>query len=316
MASNRARSPAASAVSAADAAGAIASKMPSSASEWPVASPPISAAKLKSSPVYMRTPARQARAQRDLLGRVEQRHLDAVHLRRIGVDHRGADVGGARVVGIAREAARADPVAGERRVEHLAQPVQDDRRAHLRQHASVDQRVVVGRARAGGERAARHQDDAAAGRLDRRALLLVGGDDLVERAIRAGRKVVGAGAREDDRARNAPRFAHASAGSARARSASRAPCRAARCPSPRRRRSRATTGGGGRRASRPSRRRRRATDRSRRADRRRRAPRRTRRDSSAARPTARASDGGAQRVGRERAVGLRELAVSSWRAVA
>ena len=184
MASNRARSPAASAVSAADAAGAIASKMPSSASEWPVASPPISSAKLKSSPVYMRTPCRQARTQRDLLGLVEQRHLDAVHLRRVGTDHRGAHLRRAGVVRVAREAARADPIAGERRVEHLAQPVQDDRRAHLRQDASVHPRVIVGRAGAGRQRAARHQDDAAAGRLDRRALRLVGRDDLVQRDVR------------------------------------------------------------------------------------------------------------------------------------
>ena len=52
-----------------------------------------------------------------------------------------------------------------------------------------------------------------------------------------------------------------------ARSASRGPCRAARCPSLRRQRSRATTDGAETRASRPSRSRRRATDRSRHADR-------------------------------------------------
>ena len=155
---------------------------------------------------------RQARAQRDFLGLVEQRHLDAIHFRRVGADDRGADVGGAGMIRVARETAGADPVAGERRVEHLAQPVQDDRRAHLRQHASVDPRVIVGRAGAGRQRAARHQDDAAAGRLDRRALLLVGGDDLVEREIRAGRKMVRAGARKDDGARDAPRFGSPSAG--------------------------------------------------------------------------------------------------------
>ena len=41
---------------------------------------------------------------------------------------------------------------------------------------------------------------------------------------------------------------HRRGGSAPARSASRGPCRAARCPSPRRRRGRGPTGGGGRRA--------------------------------------------------------------------
>ena len=53
------------------------------------------------------------------------------------------------------------------------------------------------------------------------------------------------------RACRAPR--RASGGSARARSASRGPCRAARCPSPRRRPGRATRGAADRRWSRPSR---------------------------------------------------------------
>ena len=78
-----------------------------------------------------------------------------------------ADVHRRVVVGVA-------PVAGERRVEHLAEPVEDHRLARLAQDAVVDAHVVVGRLRGGGERAARHQDDAAAQRLDRLDLLLVG----------------------------------------------------------------------------------------------------------------------------------------------
>ena len=54
------------------------------------------------------------------------------------------------------------PVAGQRRVEHVAEPVQDDRRAGLLEDASVDQGVVVRPLATRAERAARHQDDAPA----------------------------------------------------------------------------------------------------------------------------------------------------------
>ena len=141
--------------------------MPSSASEWPVASPPISVGEVEVVAGVHAHARRQPAAQRDLLAGVEQRDLDAVDLRRVRRDDRGADVRRARVVGIAREAAGADPVAGERGIEHVAQPVQDHRLAHLRQHAAVDLRVVVRRPRARRERAARHQDDAAARGFDR-----------------------------------------------------------------------------------------------------------------------------------------------------
>ena len=51
---------------------------------------------------------------------------------------------------------------------------------HLREDAAVDLGVVVGRARRLRQRAARHQHDAPAELLDRRALLLVGADDVVD----------------------------------------------------------------------------------------------------------------------------------------
>ncbi len=79
------------------------------------------------------------------------------------------------------------------------------------------------------------------------------------------------------------------AGSARATSASRVPCRAARCPLPRPQRNRAPTGDAETRVSRPSRRPSAAMGRWRRADRQRRAPPRMRRDSTAAHPMASAT---------------------------
>ena len=47
--------------------------------------------------------------------------------------HRRVEVGGA-------------PVAGQRRIEHVAEPVDDHGLAHLRQHAAIDLGVVVGAA--------------------------------------------------------------------------------------------------------------------------------------------------------------------------
>ena len=247
---------------------------------------------------------RQQAAQRDLLAGVEQRHLDAVDLRGVRADHRRADVGRARVVGIARESARADPVAGERRIEHLAQPVQDHRRAHLRQHAAVDGRVVVGRARARGERAARHQDDAAARGLDRRALLLVGGDHALERHVRRRR----AGDRcRHRRRRPRPARARASATLRRISSSDVGQSRpmprcavsiASATPKPERPQVAAK-----RERRVPVDRRGRATGRRRRADRRRRARRRTRRGSSAARrraPATRAARAACRAAARRR----------------
>ena len=64
----------------------------------------------------------------------------------------------------------------------------------------VDRGVVVGRARGLHQRAARHQDDAAAELLDRGALLLVGADHVVHRDVRRRLQMIGAGARADQRA--------------------------------------------------------------------------------------------------------------------
>ena len=164
------------------------------------------------------------------------------------------------------------PIAGERRVEHLAEPVDDHRLAHLRQDAVIDARIVVRSAGGAGQRPARHQDDAAAQRLDRLDLLLIGADHVVDRDVGPGREVVGAGAAGDQRVGPALGRVERTADQLAAPSASRAPCRAARCPSPRRRRGRGPRDSGGRRWSCPSRSPHRARDRCRRADRRRHGP--------------------------------------------
>ena len=115
----------------------------------------------------------EAAAHVDLALLVEQRDLDAVDLGRIGVDdgnrrvHRLVEIGGA-------------PVARQRRIEHVAEPVDDHGLAHLRQHAVVDLGVVVGAAAELRQRARGHQDDAAAHLLDRRDLLLIGADHVVD----------------------------------------------------------------------------------------------------------------------------------------
>src|SRR5881398_2052246 len=83
---------------------------------------------------------------------VEQRDLDPVDLGAVLADDREAGVHG--LVDIARA-----PVAGELRVEHVAEPVQDDGAAHLPQHGPIDPSVVVGPARRARQGPARHQDD-------------------------------------------------------------------------------------------------------------------------------------------------------------
>ena len=98
---------------------------------------------------------RQAAAHGDLLVLVEQRDLDAVDLVGVGVDDADGSVHG-RV-----EIARA-PVAGQRRIEHVAQPMDDDRLLRLRQQAAVDVGVVVRRPWRRAPARGRHQDDAAA----------------------------------------------------------------------------------------------------------------------------------------------------------
>ena len=74
----------------------------------------------------------------------------------------------------------------------------------LRQHAIVDLGVVVGVAADLRQRARRHQDDAAAGLFDRRDLLLIGADHVVEAFGIFHREMIGAGAGKHQRV--APRL--------------------------------------------------------------------------------------------------------------
>ena len=75
----------------------------------------------------------------DLALLVEQRNLYAIHLGGVGVDdgdrriHRVVEILGA-------------PISRQRRIEHVAEPVNDHRLANLRQHAVIDFGVFVGAA--------------------------------------------------------------------------------------------------------------------------------------------------------------------------
>ena len=157
-------------------------------------------------------------------------------------------------VSIAASTSLAAPVARQRRVEHVAEPVQDHRLLGLAQDAVVDA-LVVGRARARRGPARGSPSRSACRRASRSPPSALRRRGSRRRRVFAVVEVPGGRCRSPRRrarrARRAPR--RASGGSARARSASRGPCRAARCPSPRRRRGPATTGAGGRRWSRPSR---------------------------------------------------------------
>ena len=156
---------------------------------------------------------RQAPADLDLARGVEQRDLDAVDLVGVVADDAEHDLGGPVEV-------RRAPVAGERRVEHVAEPVQDRRALELAQHGAVDLAVVVGRRGDRGQCAAGHDDDLRARALDELALVLVGGADLVERARlrvvgrRPGREAPAALGRRapDQLARRGPVETHAALG--------------------------------------------------------------------------------------------------------
>ena len=135
----------------------------------------------------------------DLLVLVEQRDLDAVDLGGMRVDDRDGGLHRRHVVGAA-------PVAGERGIEHLAQPMDDHGLAGLAEHPVIDALVVGRRLGDAGQRPARHHDQAAAGLLDCRHLLLVGADHLVDGAHAGGVEMIGAAAREDEGGTAVPRL--------------------------------------------------------------------------------------------------------------
>ena len=130
---------------------------------------------------------RQAPPHGDLLAGVEQRDLDAVDL--VGVL---ADQGEHRLHG--RLEIAAAPITGERRIEHLAEPVQDHLAPALPDQGAVHGEIIVGALGDPAERAARHQDDLAAMLFNMADLLLIGADHVIEAVRLLRSKLVGAGA--------------------------------------------------------------------------------------------------------------------------
>ena len=86
------------------------------------------------------------------------------------------------------------PISRQRRIEHVAEPMDDHGLADLRENAIIDFGVVVGIASKLRQCARRHQDDAAADFLDCRDLLLIGADHIVDALRVFDRQMIGAGA--------------------------------------------------------------------------------------------------------------------------
>ncbi|MNG20041.1 hypothetical protein D3C84_1042650 [compost metagenome] len=72
------------------------------------------------------------------------------------------------------------PIASQRRIEHLAQPVQDDWVLGLAKHLVVDATIVGRGLRHAGERATGHQDQAAVQTLDSPHLFAVGTQYVID----------------------------------------------------------------------------------------------------------------------------------------
>jgi len=140
----------------------------------------------------------QAPPHRNFLACIEERDLDAVDLLGVIVDDRNRAVHRAQVVAVA-------PVAFQRGVEHLAQPVNNDGLLDLPQNPVVDTHVVVGRPRNARQRAARHEDDAAAQGFDRGDLFFIRANHIVEGARVLRGEMIGPGAARDQRPGNATR---------------------------------------------------------------------------------------------------------------
>ena len=114
---------------------------------------------------------RQTPAHGDLTILVEQRDLDPIDL--IGVIGNNLKACLGRGVQVARA-----PVARQRRVKHIAQPMNNHWLRHLRQNPIIHPRVVVRPTCHGRQRAAGHQDHAPTGILDKADLLGVGFFDI------------------------------------------------------------------------------------------------------------------------------------------
>ena len=129
---------------------------------------------------------------------VQERQLDAVDLAGVVGDDVDADIHRRDVIGFA-------PIALQRRIEHFAEPMDDQRLAHLFENAAINLGVIVGRLGGDDQCAARHQDDAAAAGFDRLDLFLIGADDVVDGGRRGRNELVGADAGINGRARHVAR---------------------------------------------------------------------------------------------------------------
>jgi hypothetical protein len=127
----------------------------------------------------------------DLAFRRQQRDLDAVDLRPVLADDSERSCH-------ARSHVVRPPITGERRIEHLAQPVKNGRLSQLAEHLAVDFEVVLRTPCRPRQRPARHEYHLAAGLLDRFALHEIGFCDGVERQATGVRQMIGAGAAGDD----------------------------------------------------------------------------------------------------------------------
>ena len=147
---------------------------------------------------------RQTPAHGDFRFTGEQRDLDAVDLRGVLAQHGKAGIHGGGDIG-------GTPVAFERGVEHVAEPVDDDRLLRLREHVAVDADVILARTLARGKGAARHEDDPSADAFDRFELFEIGVPDRTGCHVGRGGHMIGAHAGIDLRALDGRRFLHTSA---------------------------------------------------------------------------------------------------------
>src|SRR5215210_1408015 len=128
----------------------------------------------------------EAAANLDLAAGVEEGDFNAVDLLRVVADNGEAYIGGGVKVAVA-------PVTAQGRVEHLAEPVDDDRRRDLGEDGPVDLGVVVGAFGVGGQGAAGHQDHTPTLALDECALLLVGALHVLKCGLFGGFEMVRSG---------------------------------------------------------------------------------------------------------------------------
>src|SRR5262249_44916 len=84
------------------------------------------------------------------------------------------------------------PVPGERRTEHLPEPMNNDGLAYLAQDAFIDSRIVARAFCRRRKRTAGHNHKAAAHRFDCLDLLFVGANDVVDTNVSTRLEMVGA----------------------------------------------------------------------------------------------------------------------------